>query len=137
MIVTSLDSGSSNAGNAFSSLYRELNERFAEVAPDAYSGEIDCLCPVLRVSGEVTDFGFRGFRALKLIRKLRVATFDVGIPMGEWEAKTPPELRQVVFHSIDGAVREAVAQLEKQGFPPETKVVELLERVGKRFVRPG
>lgn len=133
-MTISLDAGGSRAGRTFGPVYRELNELLAHECQDRYSDEIDRLCPVLRVSGEVADFAFRGFAALRRNRRTRVVTFDVGILREDWEDKGPAEIRGSLLQILREATRAAVVAIEGRGSLREMKVVELLDRVGTRFL---
>lgn len=65
---------------------------------------------------------------------MRVVTFDVGILREDWEDKGPAEIRGSLLQILREATMAAVVALEGRGSLREMKVVELLGRVGTRFL---
>lgn len=84
-ITFGADIGDVNAGKAISPhLYelRKLNYRFCD---KIYCEEIDEIAPILRVDGDLAYWGFEGCEKLRLSKKYRYITIDVGMPRSRWE----------------------------------------------------
>ena len=116
MIGYAIDLGtsSSKAFSLFSKLQMEFNEALSSAS---FGGKIECVI-ALRVSGEMTDFGFTGCDRVSYTKRPSRLTVDIGIP-SSWEKSSESEIRLLVVDSS----KEAVAMMDEYFASEEAGVV--------------
>jgi hypothetical protein len=101
-----------------------------------YCKEIDEITPIFRIDGKLDKFNFRGCEKLRLQKKQRYITVDVGFPQSEWENKSEEQIKKFIYNSYLEAITLILIRLKKEKI--EIKSAELLadlETVKKDFLK--
>ena len=97
---------------------RKLLEKYCNVS---YAEGIDEFVPVFRVDGDVGYWEFEGLQKLRLMKKQRYITIDIGVPRGRWENVPPKLIRQYLLDNLKLALEAFVIKLKKEGISVDDK----------------
>lgn len=81
-------------------LHKHLNELFLEHLERKYFESIERFSVVLRVSGDVQDFGGEGPERLQDLGDDQEVTIDLVIPKARWEGAPPAVLRRYLGEQL-------------------------------------
>jgi hypothetical protein len=79
-----------------------------------YSPDIDQLSFVFRVDGELSAWRFEGCERLRLSRKGRYITVDIGVPEARWQVKDELEFRRYLADCVRAGAELMIAKLERE-----------------------
>ncbi len=82
-ITLGADVGGTAAHQATNACILELR-KLLTTSQGPHSDDVDELAIVLRIDGDVTAWGFEGADKLRLARKQRYVTVDIGVPQARW-----------------------------------------------------
>ncbi|MFD1030793.1 hypothetical protein ACFQ1X_05050 [Metaplanococcus flavidus] len=68
----------------------------------------------LRVDGDLWYFNFEGCEKLRLSKKYRYITIDIGMPRSKWEGVTPIEIRKFLIDHAREALELMINRLKKE-----------------------
>lgn len=105
-------------GGIGSSLYHmshaiRLVKLFKEHMQGDYLKTIDEFCVILRVSGDVTDYGGDGPELLRYQKKSRYIKVDFVIPESKWRGRSPEFIKNNFCNGIRECFRLMVERAEK------------------------
>ncbi|WP_028391111.1 hypothetical protein [Bacillus cihuensis] len=87
-----------------------------------YSPQLDEFAPILRVDGDIWFFEFEGCEKLRLYKKQRYITVDIGMPKSKWQNKSSIEIKKYLIDSLVEALNLFVKRIKK-GSPIEDPFV--------------
>jgi hypothetical protein len=108
--------GDINAANAVQPHLIELRKLLEKYCNKLYCEEVDELAPILRVDGEGWYWEFEGCEKLRLSKKYRYITVDIGMPRSRWEGIQPADIRKYLFFSLKGALELMIKRLKKEKY---------------------
>jgi hypothetical protein len=81
-----------------------------------YCIEVDEFAPILRVDGDLWNFEFEGCEKLRLSKKNRYITIDVGMPRSKWEGIDGKEIRQYLISNLRNALELMINRFKKEKY---------------------
>lgn len=91
LLQVSAQHGDPRASGVFSPYHRGLNAAFEEIDPRLYFESLELLTVVLRVSGQVRDFGSEGPERMKKASGRPEITIDLVVPESRWKGVAPDD----------------------------------------------
>lgn len=79
-----------------------------------YSKEIKEFAPIARIDGDIWSWNFEGCQKMRLSRKEKYITVDVGVPRQRWENKSETEIKVYLFNGLREAVNLMLIKLKKE-----------------------
>ncbi|MFB9328272.1 hypothetical protein ACFFSY_20270 [Paenibacillus aurantiacus] len=92
----------------------ELRQLFKTYCNKEYSLEIKEFANVLRVDGDIRAWNFVGCQKLRINRKDKYITVDVGMPREKWEAQSEANIKRYLFGGIKDAIIIMINKLKKR-----------------------
>ncbi|MES9684871.1 hypothetical protein ABWK22_18625 [Gottfriedia acidiceleris] len=127
--------GDPYAADAVSPILIQLRKLLIQHCNKVYCKEIDEIAPILRVDGKYSEFNFEGFERLRLSKKFRYITIDVGMPQARWESKIDFEIREYLIVNLKSALEAMIKRLKKEKYEvQETLLWEDISEVEKQFL---
>jgi hypothetical protein len=105
--------GDERADEATNSHCAELRKLLREHCAGPYSREIDEFAFVLRIDGDIWHWEFEGPDKLRLRRKARYITVDIGMPRSRWDGVKPESIRSYLSDSLTQGLAQMMAALTK------------------------
>ncbi len=121
MIGLGMIAGGLKVGLMFSSFGPIWNRAFARNCRNQYCQEIDDFHIVFFISGDITDFQFRGFRNVRCSYKRRNMTVKFGIAEEFYTGKTDQELKDTVNEVVREAIHLFIQRLKKDKVSVDTE----------------
>ncbi|MBA9025750.1 hypothetical protein [Peribacillus huizhouensis] len=115
-ITFGADIGGPNAGKVISPHLQELRNLLYKYCDNIYCVEMDSIDPVLRVDGEISYWEFEGCEKLRLSKKNRYITIDVGMPRSRWEGVDPVDIRKYLINQLRIALELMLKRLKKEKY---------------------
>lgn len=115
-ITFGADIGDASAGKAVSPHLFELRKLIYRFCDKIYCEEIDEIAPILRVDGDLAYWEFEGCEKLRLSKKHRYITIDIGMPRSRWEGNNAKDIRNYLFDNLKEALELMVKRLKKEKF---------------------
>lgn len=113
----------------------ELQQLLSKHCYNKYSTQLDEFAPVLRVDGDISYWEFEGCEKLRLAKKHRYITLDIGMPKSKWEGQTSKDIRQYLLSNLEDAMHLIVKKLRKEKMDlAEDLLLEDFNKVKKEFV---
>ncbi|ALC85157.1 hypothetical protein AM499_04505 [Bacillus sp. FJAT-22090] len=94
----------------------ELRKLLYKFCNKIYCKEIDEIAPILRVDGDLAYWEFEGCEKLRLSKKYRYITIDVGMPRSRWEGISAKDIRNYLIDNLKKALELMVKRLEKEKY---------------------
>ncbi|SFC51203.1 hypothetical protein SAMN05443252_10430 [Bacillus sp. OV322] len=113
--------GDIEADNAVAPHLVELSKLLVRFCNKHYCVEVDEIAPVLRVDGDLWCFGFEGCEKLRLSKKSRYITVDIGMPISRWKGINGYDIRKYLINNLREAVKLMVKRLNKENFTVNEK----------------
>jgi hypothetical protein len=96
--------------------------------------EIDSIDPVLRVDGEISYWEFEGCEKLRLCKKNRYITIDVGMPRSRWEGINPVDIRKYLIYQLRNALELMLKRFKKEKYTVnDTELRAYFSKVEEEF----
>ncbi|OES45452.1 hypothetical protein [Domibacillus iocasae] len=86
-----------------------------------YSNDVDEFAPIGRIDGNIYYWKFEGCEKLRLSKKYRYITVDIGMPKSRWEEKSDYEIREYLINCFQEALSLIVKRLKKEKFSIDDK----------------
>lgn len=86
-----------------------------------YSPTIDELSFVFRVDGDLAAWHFEGCEKLRINRKGRYITVDIGVPESRWQVEDEAQLRTYLANCVRQSAELMIAKLEKEKMDVDSK----------------
>ncbi|MCC4104748.1 hypothetical protein [Serratia ureilytica] len=113
-IVISGDYGEPGASKCLWPIQKRLNEIFEKKMAGDYATNVKELSVVLRVSGEIKDFGAEGAERLRVLKGGSEITIDLVIPRDSWCGKSEEVLKGMVVDRIGMSLRKMIFHIQKK-----------------------
>jgi hypothetical protein len=129
--------GGPKASQAISSHWVELNRLIKKHCNKQYSSEIDSFSPLLRVDGELHEWTWNqeGCTKLRLARKKKYITADIGVLRKHWENQSANSIRRYLIENLEECLKLMVARLKKEKIDvDETQLFADFELVRSAYV---
>jgi hypothetical protein len=112
---------------------RKLLEKYCNVP---YAEGIDEFAPILRVDGDLWHWEYEGLKNLRLMKKFRYITVDIGVPRKRWENVPPLMIRRYLMDNLKLALEAFVKKLKKEKIPvDDRRLFEDLSKVESEFLK--
>jgi hypothetical protein len=100
-----------------------------------YAEDIDEFAPVLRVDGDIWHWEFEGLQMLRLLRKKRAITVDIGMPRNRWQNVSPSLIRQFLITNLKLALEAFVDRLKKEKIAvDDERLFDDFKKVEKAYI---
>jgi hypothetical protein len=113
MIMLGMQTEGSKAGRKMAPLFVAFNQILRKYTNRSYCESIKEFSVILRVSGELGDFGFEGLKYLRRSRKNNYITIDAGIPQEHWKDASETHLKEYLANLVQKAVHCMIERLKK------------------------
>ena len=113
-ITLGVQSGSTEASDATRPFFMPLRKLLAKHCVGPYSKDIVEFAPILRIDGDVWAWHFEGCEALKLNRRERYVTIDIGVPEERWRANGLA-LATYLVTTVEEALRQMIDRVKQKG----------------------
>lgn len=104
--------GDVNTDKAVAPHLRKLRRLLDKFCNKIYCKEVDEFAPILRVDGVLGYWEFEGCEKLRLSKKYRYITIDVGMPRSRWEGITAIDIRKYLINQLNNALEFILSPLE-------------------------
>lgn len=101
----------------------QLNTLLDKYCNKEYSTHLDQFSLVLRVDGELWFWDTEGCGNLRLYKKSRYITLDIGMPRNKWEGKFPKDIRLFLLSNLEEALHLIVKRLKKEKIDLDEKLL--------------
>jgi hypothetical protein len=127
--------GDVNADRAVGPHLVELSVLLKRYCQYSYCDGIDELAPVLRVYGKIWHFGLEGCEKMRLSKKHRYITVDIGMPQSKWENKKPSSIKSFLINQLIIALELMIKRLKKETYiVHETELWADIRKVKEQFL---
>jgi hypothetical protein len=100
-----------------------------------YAEGIDEFAPILRVDGDIGHWEFEGLQRLRLLKKRKYISVDIGMPRSRWKNVSPLLIRQYLLTNLKMALEAFVKKLKKEHIPVDDKrLFEDFSKVEKEYL---
>jgi hypothetical protein len=112
---------------------RKLLEKYCN---KHYADNIDEFAPILRVDGEIGYWEFEGLQKLRLMKKLKYITVDIGMPRPKWQQASFLEIRKYLFENLKLALEAFVKKLKMENIlVDDMRLFEDLSKVATEYLK--
>ncbi|WP_141676213.1 hypothetical protein [Pseudobacillus wudalianchiensis] len=108
--------GDEDADNAVAPHLMELRKLLEKHCNKHYCKEVDEFAPILRVDGTGWYWKFEGCEKLRLSKKYRYITIDIGMPRSRWEGANAVDIKKYLFDNLKNALELIVKRLKKEKY---------------------
>jgi hypothetical protein len=113
----------------------ELRNLLKKYCIGLYSNDIDEFAPIARVDGEIWHWNFEGCQRMRLIKKERYITIDIGVPRHRWENVSGQEIKRYLFNYLEEAIHLMINRLKSEKFTiNEEDILKDLSAVKKEYL---
>jgi len=113
----------------------ELRKILCKYCKGPYSDIIDEFAPIARVDGDISFWDFEGCQKLRINRKERYITIDIGVPKSCWYGIEELEIRKYLIINLKIALKLMVERLEKdKGVVDTDRLFSDILNVEKEFL---
>ena len=100
-----------------------------------YAPELDEFAPIARVDGEIWHWESEGTQNLRLSKKHRYITVDIGMPKSRWQGVAPIEIRKYLLENFKQALHLFVGKLRKEKYEvDDVRLFADFEKVEKEYL---
>ena len=100
-----------------------------------YAPELDEFAPIGRIDGEGWYREFEGLQKLRLSKKHRYITVDIGMPRNHWQGVSPIEIRRYLLENFKQALHLFVGKLRKEKYEvDDVRLFADFEKVEKEYL---
>lgn len=101
--------------------FKELRAGLDKYCSEPYADELDEFFISVKVEGDFNSLSFEGCRYLRLVRKKRYITIDIGIPKNRWDGVEPIEFRRYLIRHFEEALKLMVRNLSREDIPVDSE----------------
>lgn len=116
-ITLSAQMGDAKSYEAVGPHLTEMNRLLERYCDKKYCVEVDEFDLALRVDGDLWYFNFEGCEKLRLSKKYRYVTIDIGMPRSKWEGVLPIKIRGFLINHTKEALVLIINRLKKEAYP--------------------
>jgi hypothetical protein len=113
-ITLAAQMGDANADSVVDPHLMDLRKLLEKYCNYPYAEGINEFSLILRVDGDIGFWEFEGLQKLRLMRKLRYITVDIGVPRRKWGNVSPQSLRQYLLANAKLALESFVKKLKTE-----------------------
>jgi len=112
-ITLGVQAGDPEAGNTMNSFFMPLRKLLAKHCVGPYSTEIDEFAFVLRIDGKFGYWNFEGCDKLRINRRGRYITIDIGVPESRWRNNDANNIANYLVDCVAQGLKLMIAKLKK------------------------
>jgi len=108
-IAFGVQSGDVVADETMKPFYMALRQNFADHCQGAYLPDFDKIGFVIRIDGDIWHFDFEGFEKIRIQKKSRVITADIGVTKRIWQGATADikrYLAETILECLEAIVKK-------------------------------
>ena len=106
--------GDEKVDEIFQPLLISLRKLLKIYCSSVYSDTIHEFAPIARIDGDIWFWNFNGCQKLRINRKGKYITVDVGITHEVWKGKTEIEIKKHLFSELKNAINMMLSKLKKE-----------------------
>ncbi|MHB1457197.1 MAG: hypothetical protein ACYC0V_09815 [Armatimonadota bacterium] len=134
-ITFGADIGDEDAANAVSPHLIVLRKLLKLHCNKKYAPELNEFAPIARIDGEFGHWEFEGTQKLRLSKKHRYITVDIGMPKSRWQGVSPIEIRRYLIENFKQALHLFVGKLRKEKYEvDDVRLFEDFEKMEKEYL---
>lgn len=127
--------GDVESSDAVSPHLIELTRLLRKYCNYKYAPELDEFAPIGRIDGDIWYWNFEGTQKLRLSRKHRYITVDIGMPKSRWQGVSPIEIRKYLLENLKQALKLFVQRLRKEKYEvDDVRLFRDFENVEKEYL---
>jgi hypothetical protein len=127
--------GDMNVAEIIQPLLIELRKLLKTHCHNRYSQVIHEFAPIARIDGDIWAWNFEGCQKLRINRKEKYITVDIGVPRWAWENKTENEIKTYLLNGLKEAIDLMISRLKKERIEvDELKLYHDLTLVEKEYL---
>ncbi|MHB1000352.1 MAG: hypothetical protein ACYC27_14010 [Armatimonadota bacterium] len=112
-----------------------LRKLLRKYCNNKYAPELDEFAPIGRIDGEFGYWEFEGTQKLRLSKKHRYITIDIGMPKSRWQGVSPIEIRKYLLENLKQALVLIVQRLKKEKYDvDDVRLFQDFEKVEKEYL---
>jgi len=112
-ISLGVQAGDRDADAAMERFYMPLRKLLAERCIGPYCSEVDEFAFVLRIDGTLWYWNFEGCDKLRLSRRDRYVTIDIGMSMERWKSSDQVAIAKYLVDCVESGLRLMVDKLKR------------------------
>ena len=113
----------------------ELRKLLKEFCNSAYASEINEFAPIARIDGDIWSWNFEGCQKLRLSKKDKYITVDIGMPKREWDGVADLGIRTYLLENLKRALIIMVNKLKKEKYlVSDQKLFDDFSKIEKMFL---
>ena len=129
--------GDRNADKAVGSHFVGLTKLLDQYCNRPYCRDVDQIVVAFRVDGDLWSFEFEGCEKLRLSKKNRYISIDVGMPRAKWENIEKKIIKTYVISNLRKALELSINRLKKEKYVvDEEKLWNDFKQVETKFLSP-
>ena len=134
-ITFGADVGGVEADEAVSPHLMKLRKLLELYCNYRYAPELDEFAPIARIDGDIGYWEFEGTEKLRLSKKYRYITIDIGMPKHRWQGVPPIEIRKYLLENLKQALKLMVQKLKKEKYEvDDVRLFKDFEKVEKEYL---
>ena len=111
-ITLGVQAGDAEVDASLEPFYMPLRRLLAQRCIGPYSASIDEFALVLRIDGAIWHWGFEGCKNLRLHKKRRYITVDIGVPRSRWDGLPSIEIKRYLANCVKLGLKIMVRKLQ-------------------------
>ena len=115
-VTIGIQSGDEDSSNAVSEIILNLRKLFNQKMDKRYIQEVDEFSFVLRVDGKFSYWNFEGCEKLRIRKKDKYITIDIGVTKRIWQNFEVNELKEYLSNCILDGFNQFVKKFKKEKF---------------------
>lgn len=108
--------GDQKAAEAVQQHLIELRKLLKKYCIGPYASDITEFAPIARIDGDIWYWNFEGCQKLRVYKKEKYVTIDIGMPKSRWVNATPLKIRQYLIVNLKQALIYIVDKLKKEKY---------------------
>lgn len=115
-VTIGIQAGDEKASEAVSEIILKLRKIFNAKLDKRYVDEVDEFSFVIRVDGDIWHWNFEGSERMRIRKKDRYITIDIGITKRIWENVEVSKLKEYISNSILDGFYQFIKKFKKEKF---------------------
>ena len=112
---------------------RKLLKKYCNIP---YASEVVEFAPIARIDGEIWSWNFEGCQKLRINKRERYITIDVGMPKNRWEGISQIEIRRYLIENLKQALLLIVEKLKKEKYVlEEERLLKDFKKVEQEYLK--
>jgi hypothetical protein len=102
---------------------------FAIASGQPFSSDLNEIAFLIRADGKFQNFRFEGHENIKVDKRDKAVSVDIGVPVDRWRGKTRREIAEYLVGAMRNSISDVLAEASKRGLQADsTLVMEVFER---------